>query len=726
LRQHLTADAPEITEVRGDVPPAVGKTLAKAFAKAPEARFATAREFAEALDRARPSASKGSLDRRARLVVALALAVSLIAGAGLGWFLYRQSRHRWALDTAISEIDRLTAGDDVVGAYLVAQQALAIAPEDPGVQQAWANLTSDRIITTEPPGAEVSIRNYSGAEGAWLPLGVTPLTGVRIPNGMLRFRITKPGYESLEVGQSPHDLELRLALESSSMPGMVFVPASAFELESTGETVALPDYWLGRHEVTNREYKTFVDAGGYRRPELWKVPFEKEGRPLTWEQAMTELVDSTGRPGPSTWELGTYPEGQAEYPVGGVSWYEAAAFAVFSERELPTVYHWYRASGAFGVFSEILEASNFSGKGPRAIAATEGLGPYGTYDMAGNVKEWCANRTESGLAYILGGSWSEAGYSFRDEDAQHPFDRRPNFGFRLAWQKEPLDPVLAADIKTLERDPESLVPVSDEVFEAYRRLYDYDPEPLDTELQSTDDAHAAWREERVSVRAAYGDERLPIVLFVPKSASPPYQALVYFPGSDAAANLSSQHLRLNLADYLVKSGRVLVYPIYKGTYERRVPGPRGPNVLRELLIQRGKDVRRAVDYLESRPDIDHSRVAFYGLSLGAQLGPVYLVIEPRFRAGVFFSGGFETWDIPPETDPVNFATHVRAPVLMVNGREDFDLPYTTAQLPMFHMLGTAPEQKQHVVFEGGHIPPHPNEAIKAVLDWLDVQLGPVK
>jgi hypothetical protein len=62
---------------------------------------------------------------------------------------------------------------------------------------------------------------------------------------------------------------------------------------------------------------------------------------------------------------------------------------------------------------------------------------------------------------------------------------------------------------------------------------------------------------------------------------------------------------------------------------------------------------------------------------------------------------------------------------MVNGREDFDLPYATAQLPMFQMLGTPTAQKRHVVFEGGHIPPYPKEWIRAVLDWLDEQLGPV-
>ena len=45
--------------------------------------------------------------------------------------------------------------------------------------------------------------------------------------------------------------------------------------------------------------------------------------------------------------------------------------------------------------------------------------------------------------------------------------------------------------------------------------------------------------------------------------------------------------------------------------------------------------------------------------------------------------------MPPEADPVNFTPRVKQPVLMVNGREDFDLPYATAQVPMFRMLGTA-------------------------------------
>ncbi len=179
-----------------------------------------------------------------------------------------------------------------------------------------------------------------------------------------------------------------------------------------------------------------------------------------------------------------------------------------------------------------------------------------------------------------------------------------------------------------------------------------------------------------------------------------------------------------LLQFLLVSGRAVAYPIYQQTYERRRE-PTGTNFLREISIQRGQDLRRAIDYLETRPDIDATKVAFYGMCLGAQLGPVYLAVEPRLRTGVLLSGGFETWTIPAETDPVNFAPRVRQPVLMVNGREDFDLPYETAQVPLFNALGTPAADKRHAVLAGGHIPPRPQEVFKEILDWLDRYLGPV-
>src|SRR4030095_1299203 len=96
--------------------------------------------------------------------------------------------------------------------------------------------------------------------------------------------------------------------------------------------------------VTNRQFKEFLDRGGYRTRDYWKHPFVNERRTLTWEQAMAEFRDATGRPGPATWQLGTYPDGRADFPVNGVSWYEAAAYAEFAGKSLPTVDHWFRAA----------------------------------------------------------------------------------------------------------------------------------------------------------------------------------------------------------------------------------------------------------------------------------------------------------------------------------------------------------------------------------------------
>ena len=120
---------------------------------------------------------------------------------------------------------------------------------------------------------------------------------------------------------------------------------------------------------------------------------------------MLLMRDKTDRAGPSTWELGNHPAGEEDYPVSGISWYEAAAYAQFVGKNLPTVYHWYRAAD-LGLFSDILQASNFAGKRPAKVGQYSGLGPFGTYDMAGNVKEWCSNSSDATGArkYVLGGA----------------------------------------------------------------------------------------------------------------------------------------------------------------------------------------------------------------------------------------------------------------------------------------------------------------------------------
>ena len=80
-----------------------------------------------------------------------------------------------------------------------------------------------------------------------------------------------------------------------------------------------------------------------------------------------------------------------------------------------------------------------------------GLGPLGTSDMAGNVKEWCS--TASGdRRFIPGGGWNEASYMFTDLDAQAPIERAPTYGFRCVKYIKPPPAAALAAIDQRTRD----------------------------------------------------------------------------------------------------------------------------------------------------------------------------------------------------------------------------------------------------------------------------------
>ena len=81
---------------------------------------------------------------------------------------------------------------------------------------------------------------------------------------------------------------------------------------------------------------------------------------------------------------------------------------------------------------------------------------------------------------------------------------------------------------------------------------------------------------------------------------------------------------------------------------------------------------------------------------------------------------------PDGTDPLDFAPRIKIPVLLLEGRDDFTFPYSTSQLPLFHLLGSGEKDKKMVLRDGGHIVVFPPETFREILDWLDRYLGPVK
>ena len=205
----------------------------------------------------------------------------------------------------------------------------------------------------------------------------------------------KEGFENREFVAEAQTINVELLEEGSFPPGMVRILSGTVRLNlwpffrHGEEAVEIPPYWIDQYEVTNEQFKRFVDNGGYEKQEYWKHKFIKDGHELSWEQTMREFRDKTGRPGrPLTWEGGTYPKGKDKFPVSGISWYEAAAYAEFAGKSLPTIYHWQEAA-CIGQAAVIVPFSNFDGKGLAPVGNSPGIGSTGLYDMAGNVKEWC-------------------------------------------------------------------------------------------------------------------------------------------------------------------------------------------------------------------------------------------------------------------------------------------------------------------------------------------------
>jgi serine/threonine protein kinase/formylglycine-generating enzyme required for sulfatase activity/cephalosporin-C deacetylase-like acetyl esterase len=744
-----------IRELVKDLPIDLERIIRRCLQKQPEDRYQSMADIEHELEECAISSgiTEGStlkalyLRAKRPRVAILAILSFLILMSLLAWWIRQSSQVNWARNQALPQIAKLIEQDKIGEAFALAVQAEGYIPRDPVLAKFWPQISWSEPIRSIPPGASVYRRNYNAPDSPWEFVGVSPIEKRKFAAVDSSWKFELQGYTTVERATFPSGpIAVTLHQDGKAPRGMVpvefeneeSVQSQSITLWGIAGFEALPavpvaSYWIDKFEVTNAEFKRFVDQGGYEKQEYWKHEFRKEGRVLTWTEAMKLFVDKTNRPGPSTWIQGEYPPGEDEYPVMGVSWFEAEAYAEFVGKSLPTIYHWTAAASPTDS-SSLIPASNFSGKGPSRVGAYHGMSWCGAYDMAGNVKEWCSNEATSGKRFIMGGAWDEPIYMFNDADARSPFERSPKFGFRCAKYVLTAEEAKAADapITVQLRNYGSAKPVSDQIFRAYKGQYSYDNTPLNAKVESVQQTED-WRQEKVSFDAAYGGERVTAYLFLPERASAPFQVVVHFPGAGAVHMRSSAKglpRYLPDFDFIMKSGRALLFPVYKGTFERGggpkpIYWPNTSSTYRDNVIFWCKDLSRSIDYLETRQDINPNKLAYEGYSWGAAMGGLLPAVETRFKALVLVAPGFYLQDRLPEVDQVNFAPHVKAPVLMLNGRFDFIWPPSISQEPMFRLLGTPTEHKRRVVYDTGHDIPR-SEMIKETLDWLDRYLGPVK
>jgi len=223
-----------------------------------------------------------------------------------------------------------------------------------------------------------------------------------------------------------------------------------------GRVVKVAPAFLDRYPVTNRQYYEFVAAGGYQQMGLWDQNI--------WT-AVLEMVDRSGNPGPRYWMDGCYLEGEEHHPVVGICWYEAAAYARWIGKRLPSDAEWVKA-GAWPTrnlggshtqrrypWGETMDKSkaNVWGSGPDRVVPidqfADGVSVGGVYQLIGNTWEWTAGNFRGTdhpngpltlpepMKSIRGGAFDtyfEGQATCQFQSGEYPLSRKRNISFRCA------------------------------------------------------------------------------------------------------------------------------------------------------------------------------------------------------------------------------------------------------------------------------------------------------
>jgi serine/threonine protein kinase/formylglycine-generating enzyme required for sulfatase activity/dienelactone hydrolase len=716
--------------------------------------------------------------RRWALIAIPILVVAVIA-ALLYW---RNSNMEWARDS-IPQIESLAREEKYVEAYNLALEVRKYLPDDTSLARLLPMVSDDLSVMTEPDGARVYLKRFSRDERGQPRqlIGTTPINNLQIARDQYIIEIEKEGYapirhsvstalsrvqrailgpaelrreakmiesksgelEILLDSDAPIRIQSKLIASADAPERMVFVPGGQYGLVSYGKptdaAIRLDDYFIDRFEVTNREYKEFINAGGYVKRQFWKHPFRKDGRELSWEEAMEHFKDRTGLAGPRDWSNQDFPEGRDNHPVTDVTWYEASAYAEFRGKQLPTVFQWEKAArdgdfththwfvmpwGLSSSRERIEDRANFLGTGTAPVDSLEfGMSEYGCYQMAGNVAEWCVNPQVEGFT-TAGGSWKDPHYLFAWFGDYPGFYSAGTLGFRCVRNLSqsdqgamPLNP--AAEIP-------SYTPTSEAQIEAMMSHYKYDQTPLDArieEVQETD----AWRREKITYAGARG-ERAFAYLYLPKNTRPPVQVIHYVPTDAAYYGLTvSEEVEGHAAPY-IKAGRAVFAVALRGYKERPWPQDRAPVKIasvkyREQVVNWATDHRRGLDYLATRSEIDPGRIACLGVSVNPRKLTL-IAVETRYASVILMGAGLmKAWaNMIAEANGANFAPHIRAPKLMIQGRYDEAISFKTEAEPLYKLLR---EPKELFLFDQGHVPAL-DVSVPIINGWLDKTLGPVR
>ena len=666
---HAIIDQPHapVRELNTEVPLELAKTIDRCLAKEPADRYSTMDELARDLQRLKTAQVQPQPVGGTRKLVAGAVAAALIVSLGGGWFAFNAYRETQARNQ-IPRIEELAHRGKYLEAYNLALNTRRVVPTDPKLTHLMRGIVNSVSITSEPPGARVFLRGFvEGVDpSTMIPqfAGVTPISDLEIAHGEYIVRLELAGYAPFEGSINGYNigdvdapttvpfrpLKVTLIPANQSHPNMVYVPGTDYRLVSwrrpSDAVVKLDGFFIDKYEVSNQDYKEFVSSGGYLKKEYWKYPFLKGGREIPWADAIAEFVDRTRLPGPRDWSNQNYPDGKERHPVTGISWYEAAAYAAFRGKTLPTIFQWEKAArnGAttpvevmlpWGISRHFAHHANLTSTGTVPTGSFDfGMSPFGVYEMAGNASEWLVNETTDGFL-TAGASWADPAYSFGGIGPFPPFFSSDRLGFRCALN----DPKATGDQGAFRIQLEDEVPIYTPAPEAqvsrWVDEFQYEKTPLEASVIERTET-SEWIREKIAFAGGPGRRAL-AYLYLPKHFPKPFQVIHIVPAGDVFTLFVplAQSMEHNWMS-LVRSGRAVFAVVLQGMSERENPPgfvlpPYDSSEYTEFARNRITDMRRGLDYLETREDMAIDKLGFLFASAGNTQW-LLPAIDPRFRS----------------------------------------------------------------------------------------------
>jgi pimeloyl-ACP methyl ester carboxylesterase len=268
--------------------------------------------------------------------------------------------------------------------------------------------------------------------------------------------------------------------------------------------------------------------------------------------------------------------------------------------------------------------------------------------------------------------------------------------------------------------------VDDRTFEDIRKRYDYAKTPLNARVIETHDT-PDWRREKITFDVA--GKTVIAYLFLPRGFRPPFQVIDFAPAGDVESGLRSlaASIESKFAAH-IRSGRAIFAVAMEGYIDRprttqfEEPDSRSSEYV-DYVVSRVTELRRGLDYLEARKDIDKSRIAFEADSAGVWAGVILVAVEPRYRSSLFVGSGVEAREVTdaPAANRINFLPRIKAPKLMLQGRYDESSPYASDFEPLYRLMR---EPKRAILYEGPHVPPQ-DLYLRESQKWFDETLGKV-